>query len=180
MGLKKSLLLLIIILLVIPLVTASPENELLNLINKERNSNNLSSLKPLLSLTTAAVFHTTDMIEKGYLEHVTKNNKTLTQRVREVGYKGNFIGENIGAHTGKINASRIFKLWKESPSHYKKILNPNYTDIGIGIKNGKYPHFKNRTSSVYTIELGGKKHKEKTFLEKFKIFLKSLIPTPSS
>jgi len=113
---KKEVILLIF-LLSIPLATANPEQELLNKINRERSINKLPPLKEASYLTTAAILHTKDMLENGYLEHTNLKNVSVYQRIINQGFKGGLIGENIGAHSGPINTSLIFQLWKASPPH---------------------------------------------------------------
>jgi uncharacterized protein YkwD len=42
-----------------------------------------------------------------------------------------YIGENIAR--GYSNAADVFNAWKNSPSHYRNIMNRSYRHIGIGI-----------------------------------------------
>ena len=126
---KGGAIILILLLIVTPLALATPEQELLNLINNERSTKNLTKLEISNKLTTAAVLHTEDMLTKGYLDH---NNSR--ERILKTGFN-KYAGENIGAHSGRTNITKIFQLWKDSPPHYKKIINPlcDITDSDIPV-----------------------------------------------
>ncbi|MFP3338704.1 CAP domain-containing protein, partial [Micrococcus sp. SIMBA_131] len=49
-------------------------------------------------------------------------------------------GENIAA--GQATPEEVVKAWMNSEGHRKNILNPGYTEIGVGyISGGSYGHY---------------------------------------
>jgi uncharacterized protein YkwD len=54
-----------------------------------------------------------------------------TDRAAYVGYKYSWLGENIAFNYPDDNSVMI--AWMNSPEHRANILNPNFTQIGVGI-----------------------------------------------
>jgi len=86
------------------------------------------TMNPLLS--DAARAHALNMAKQDKLEH-TLDGKTADERVTAVGYKWSATGENIGwnARTAKDAVAS----WMDSPPHKENMLNPEYTEIGVGV-----------------------------------------------
>lgn len=61
------------------------------------------------------------------------HNPNFGATSRSYGFRG--WGENI-ARTGSTDAGRVMELWMNSPGHRANILNPAFTDIGIGVAQG--------------------------------------------
>jgi uncharacterized protein YkwD len=55
---------------------------------------------------------------------------SFTDRIRHQGYSYTAAAENIAAGYG--TAEQVFNGWKNSPGHNANMLNPKYTQIGIG------------------------------------------------
>ena len=111
----------------------------LDLVNRDRHINGLSSLveDPLLSQT--AQLHAQDMLNRHYYAHITPEGKTPTDRfTQQGGHSG--VGENImqmkGA-TGMILNYRLIekfqKSWMYSDGHRANLLKPDYVHFGYGI-----------------------------------------------
>ncbi|HHY38907.1 MAG TPA: hypothetical protein GX507_08290 [Clostridia bacterium] len=109
------------------------EQEMLDLINAERER---AGLHPLIAdevLTRLARMKSEDMIEKGYFSHDSPTYGSPFDMMRKAGVKYTTAGENLAgaptverAHTGLMN----------SEGHRRNILNPSFKRIGIGIIEG--------------------------------------------
>lgn len=109
------------------------ENQLINLVNKEREANNLQSLAFDSKLTKIARMHSADMFERGYFAHNSPEGKNVSDRAMEENFSFLVIGENLAyapsvelAHKGLMN----------SEGHRRNILAPDFAKIGIGIMDG--------------------------------------------
>ena len=111
----------------------SLEEQMLELINKERASRGLKPLAADPDLLPVARAHSTDMFTRGYFSHYTPEGEDPFQRMKDAGVRFRTAGENLAlaptlqlAHTGLMN----------SPGHRANILNPNFGRVGIGIMSG--------------------------------------------
>lgn len=111
----------------------TPDNEeltFLALINDYRGQNGLPALSLNLTLGEAADFHSQDMATSGYFEHTAPGGTTFDQNIRNFGYGGDTMGENIAA--GMETAVEALGAWQSSPEHNAGMLNPGFNEIGIG------------------------------------------------
>lgn len=109
------------------------ENDMLELINKERA---LAGRKALITDEKAmetARKHGMDMFSNGYFSHIDLEGEGPSDRMKEGGVEFNFSGENLAlskdlpsAHQGLMN----------SPGHKKNILHPFFHRVGIGVIDG--------------------------------------------
>lgn len=113
-------------------VTLEPqlEQQMVDLVNRERTSNGLSALRVDTTLTEMARAHSLDMIQRRYFSHYTPEGGSVADRANAAGLAWNKVGENLAlapdlasAHDGLM----------QSPGHRENILSPGYTRIGIGI-----------------------------------------------
>jgi uncharacterized protein YkwD len=112
------------------------EQKILDLTNQAREQEKLPPLKPNAQLFEAARGHTANMARKGEMKHEL-DGKRVPDRVSATGYRWAEVGENI-AETDGDPPALIFKGWMESKGHRANILNPVFTEIGIGIvRNAK-------------------------------------------
>lgn len=109
------------------------ERIMLELINKERTENGLSSLELDIEVQKVARNHSKDMLKKGYFAHDSLDGKSPFDRMEEAGIKFITAGENIAlapnvylAHQGLM----------DSPGHRENILNSEFGKIGIGVQDG--------------------------------------------
>ncbi|HAA10921.1 MAG TPA: CAP domain-containing protein [Cytophagales bacterium] len=80
-------------------------------------------------LEQAAQGHSNWMDDKGRFSHTGRRRSNTGQRVEEVGYSWNFVGENIAA--GQITEEAVMESWLKSPGHCKNIMNPNFTQMAV-------------------------------------------------
>jgi uncharacterized protein YkwD len=106
------------------------------LLNGERRSHGLKSLRENSRLSLASQRHTNDMIDHRYFAH-----GDFVGRIRAARYlsrtRGWTLGENIawGSWDYATPAS-IVEGWMESPPHRANILNRKFREIGIGLTRG--------------------------------------------
>jgi hypothetical protein len=108
---------------------------MLTLINNLRRSMSRRKLLLNTALRTAIQYHTQDMYNKRYFGHVNKQGKGVGYRVKQQEFRFLTVGENIYRGTGNTNV--VFKVWVNSPSHFKNLIDPEYELMGLG-KTGPY------------------------------------------
>ncbi len=122
---------------------------ILTKINKLRIEQNVDTLLLDDALSKAAGYHSRYMARYNRLKHEesSKKNKTPFNRVQKYSKEYELVGENIlfVSHKGsKVKAknleniaSEIFSAWKNSPTHYENMINPQYSMCGFGFAIGK-------------------------------------------
>ena len=82
------------------------------------------------ALRCAARKHSMDMAERGYFEHVSPDGQEPWDRIEAAGYAFEAAGENIAG--GSPDAEGTMAQWMGSDGHCSNIMNPGFTDIGVG------------------------------------------------
>jgi uncharacterized protein YkwD len=114
-----------------PVELTKAEQTILDLTNKERAKEKLSPLVMNPILTRVARAHSANMVRKGEMKH-DLDGKRPAQRVEEAGYDYKRVAENL-AWTDGDTLENVMKGWMDSKGHRENILNPGFTEIGIGI-----------------------------------------------
>jgi len=104
--------------------------ELLRLVNTERQRANLSPLVMNDKLTTAAQRHAQDMATSRRMSHTGSDGSTMRSRIDATQYNWSTIGENVAM--GQPTAAAVMRAWMNSPGHRQNILNPAFTELGVG------------------------------------------------
>jgi uncharacterized protein YkwD len=120
----------------------SPDDQelaFLELINAYRGSNGLAPLSLNYQLGAAADYHSYDMATNNYFDHYLFDGTDPATNMRNFGYTGSITGENIAA--GMATAQEVLIAWQNSPSHNAGMLNPNFTEIGIGRVYGEGSYY---------------------------------------
>ena len=115
------------------------EEEILLLLNAYRKENGLKELLLKEDLMSSARYKSESMLQQDYFAHYNPHMEYIT-----FGDLMNFIfgythytkkGENLFANMGSeaVSAQVIFEGWKNSPSHNKAMLDPEYIYVGVGI-----------------------------------------------
>ncbi|MCB9359302.1 hypothetical protein H6503_05185 [Candidatus Woesearchaeota archaeon] len=157
--LSRSIALVVIIrlILLVPIVFAvadTTQDELLYLINQERNDLGLDPVHINSLLETSSQGHSDDMVTLQYFSHTSQDGRTYINRIVNAGYTPYVaIGENIAWHNGDPNASFVFELWKNSSGHYQVMTFNRFEEIGIGISQGIY----NGASATFYVTDFGKR-----------------------
>ena len=123
------------------------EQEMLELVNAERAKVGVDPLTFDDNLNSSAENHSNWMLENDIFDHTGVDGTEPKDRAVDAGYvlEGtSAIGENIGWHStgGEPGLSDDIVLVHEglmnSPAHKAAILNPLFTEIGIGIEDGDF------------------------------------------
>lgn len=109
------------------------EQEMLRLVNEARKQNNVAPLQADIPLTKVARVKSQDMIDNNYFSHNSPTYGSPFDMMKSFGINYVKAGENIA---GNQNVQKAHESLMNSPGHRKNILNPDYTHIGIGIKQG--------------------------------------------
>jgi uncharacterized protein YkwD len=91
-------------------------------------------LKVSPHLTCAARAHSQDMSERGFFGHVNPDGEGPSDRIDETGYAWTAVGENIAG--GPMTAADAVDGWLASDDHCANLMNPTYTEIGVGLYEG--------------------------------------------
>jgi uncharacterized protein YkwD len=103
------------------------------LTNQVRAQYRLSPLRFNCRLYGAAQNHTIDMVNMNRLSHTGSDGSSIGIRVKRFGYQYSTVGENVAV--GQRTPSQVVNSWMNSPGHRQNILNPQYTEIGVGYSN---------------------------------------------
>ncbi|NJM70130.1 MAG: hypothetical protein HC862_07785 [Scytonema sp. RU_4_4] len=113
---------------------ATFEQQVLELTNEERAKNGLSPLKANDELNYAADTYAEEMSQRGVLSHTGEDGSQPWDRAETVGYEAQTMGENIAA--GQTTPEQVVQDWMNSSGHRENILNPEYTELGVGFHDG--------------------------------------------
>jgi uncharacterized protein YkwD len=109
--------------------------EVLTLVNRERAARGLDALTQNSTLEDQATQYACEMIQGDFFGHQNPlSGSSLPDRTLEFGYDYWMVGENLAA--GQITPAEVVDDWMNSPCHRENLLNPNFTEIGIGIRYG--------------------------------------------
>ncbi len=103
----------------------------LYIINGYRAEKGVSPLKLSSNLTVIACARAEEIAWSGKHSHTRPNGLRFSSILKEAGIKEGTVGENIGWGYSTVN--EVCKEWKNSESHYENIMNPKFTEIGIGV-----------------------------------------------
>lgn len=141
-----------------PVYLRPAEKRTLQLHNQERVSRDKPRLCVNQFLQRAARGHSTDMIQKEYFSHTSRDGTTFGERVAQAGYTRNNtsayrVGENIAGGSGSFRTpENRHKAWMNSAGHRKNILDPGFRQVGIGVASGEYKGQDNY--NMYTVDFG--------------------------
>jgi len=108
------------------------KEDLLVLVNQEREKRGLSVLTSIRKLSRMAEAHSRDMAVHQNFSHVSFSGDTLRERLVKSDIYFRKSGENI-AFSETYVSSLIHQGFMESSEHRVEILDPSYDRIGIGV-----------------------------------------------
>src|SRR3954470_6346311 len=111
------------------------------LLNDERAAAGLRPLQYSAALTVPSAAYSTKMVTQNFFAHESPDGSTLTSRLTAAGYikpDGDwFVGENLAWGQGNLATARSIAIaWMNSEGHRHNILEPDFTEVGIGIVPG--------------------------------------------
>ena len=122
-----------------PAKLSSFEAEVIRLVNEERAAYGLPALTTTDALTAAAA-RRAEEIAADY-GHDRPDGSSCFTVLPEFGIRYETAGENIAA--GQKTPAQVVRAWMHSEGHRNNILNPDFTQIGVGYThtNRGYRHF---------------------------------------
>lgn len=92
------------------------------------------------NLENAAREHATDMYQRSYFSHTSKDGRNIEDRIVLAGYqfkgfRSFAVGENIAF--GQTSIAEVSDGWFKSTGHCQNLMNPDFKEIGIA-KTGLY------------------------------------------
>ena len=118
-----------------PLEAAFWRSEIIRLVNIERAAVGIDPVRHNQTLEDQACQYACELIYYdffGHVNHVT--HTTLADRSGEFGYDYWIVGENLAA--GQRTPAEAVADWMDSPCHRENILNPAFTELGVGVRYG--------------------------------------------
>jgi uncharacterized protein YkwD len=110
-------------------------DEILRLVNVERARVGVSPVTHCQTLEDQATQYCCEMIYYDFFAHENPVTGTdLAERAEEFGYDYLAIGENLAA--GQSSPAQAMANWMASDGHRENILNPQFTELGVGVRTG--------------------------------------------
>jgi uncharacterized protein YkwD len=111
------------------------------LLNEERAGAQRSPVSANSRLATAAKGHAVDMVARHYFAHTSLGGATFVDRIRRAGYlpsRGQWsAGEILAWASGPLATPRgIVDAWMASPEHRRILMDPRFSDVGVGVAVG--------------------------------------------
>ena len=110
------------------------EHQVIQLVNQERAKNGLKALRPNWELSRVARHKSQDMRDKHYFSHTSPTYGSPFDMMKAYRIGFSYAGENIAM--GQTTAWQVMQGWMNSTGHRQNILNPNFTEIGVGYAEG--------------------------------------------
>lgn len=116
------------------------ERGIFRLTNAVRRKEGLPALTWDAALARVARSHSADMLVRGYFRHESPEGRTPHERAKDgTPYALAASGENLWGAQGDqpLEPERLPRIivdtWLASPGHRANILNPAFTDLGVGV-----------------------------------------------
>ena len=110
---------------------SSYQQQVLDLVNAERTKRGISALTLDSNLSSVATKKSQDMVNKNYFDHTSPTYGSPFDMMKQFGISYRTAGENIAK--GQKTPQEVVTAWINSEGHRKNILNPNFTNLGVGI-----------------------------------------------
>lgn len=106
------------------------EQQVVDLVNKERAAAGLPALKVNLKLSAVAEKKAEDLRDNKYFDHNSPVYGSPFDMMKQFGISYKAAGENIAK--GQKTPEAVMNGWMNSAGHRANILSSNYTEIGVG------------------------------------------------
>jgi uncharacterized protein YkwD len=115
--------------------TIDPRRAVLDQVNALRTAHGLAPLRLSQTLNDVAQAHTLNQAADGRIYHIDPDDGSDGGvRITRAGYVWGAWGENL-ASGGQLVGDAVAS-WMDSPSHCRNILNPGFTEMGVGYVDG--------------------------------------------
>ena len=117
------------------------EQQVLDLVNQERQKAGLAPLSWNSDLANVARAHSKDMSVRNFMSHTNPDGLSPFDRIKNAGISYRSAAENIAA--GQATPQSVMQGWMNSAGHKANILNPDLKEIGVGYFNSTtgYKHY---------------------------------------
>lgn len=105
--------------------------ENLRIINSYRAAKGIAPLKLNEKMTIMACARAEEIAWSGEHSHRRPDGSMCFTIFKDAGYETGTAGENLGYVFD--NPEDVCLAWKESRTHYKNLMNPDFTEVGIGV-----------------------------------------------
>ena len=122
---------------------------IVDLTNQNRLAYNESPLTINKKLEEAATLKAEDMISSNYFSHNSPTGVTPWHWIKQVGYEFLYAGENLAINF--TDSNDVENAWLNSPTHKANLLNVNFQEIGIAVKEGMH----NGESTIFVVQMFG-------------------------
>ncbi len=119
-----------------PDLLSGQSERIVELTNNLRAGLNLNILRNSEVLQQAALSKAEDMLVNQYFAHVSPEKKGLKYWLQSKNYNYSVAGENLAL--GFSEPEAVIQAWKDSPTHYANLVDPDYKDIGVAMIAGNY------------------------------------------
>jgi uncharacterized YkwD family protein/spore coat assembly protein SafA len=106
------------------------EKEVVRLVNEIRVQRGMRELTYNWELSRVARYKSEDMRDNSYFSHTSPVYGSPFQMMKSFGIKYRTAGENIAR--GQRTPEEVVNAWMNSSGHRANILNPSFTEIGVG------------------------------------------------
>ncbi|MFC4355200.1 CAP domain-containing protein [Chryseomicrobium palamuruense] len=117
-----------------PVNLSTYEQQLLNLVNKEREAEGLQPLQYDSKVAKVAQLKAQDLLTNNYFEHESPTYGSPSEMLTQFDVSWTASGENIAA--GQRSVEEVHEGWMNSPGHRENILQEIYTHVGFGFTEG--------------------------------------------
>ena len=114
-------------------VLSADEQEVFDLINKQRINNGLRALKIDSEVQNVARIKAKDMVQNNYFSHTSPTYGSPFDMLNKFKVSYKTAGENIA---GNSNNQSAVTAWMNSAGHKANILNSSFNYTGIGVVTG--------------------------------------------
>jgi len=110
--------------------------QIIKFTNQIRRESNLNELKVSQRLSQASYLKAQDMLIKQYFAHISPEKVGLSNWLSMAEYPYAVAGENLAM--GFTSAADVMLGWRQSPTHYANIVDPEFQEIGVSSVAGAY------------------------------------------
>lgn len=117
-----------------PINLTTYEQQLLDLVNQEREAVGLPALQYDAKVAKVAQLKAQDLLTNNYFDHESPTYGTPSEMLTQFDVRWTASGENIAA--GQRSVEEVHEGWMNSPGHRENILQEIYTHVGFGFTEG--------------------------------------------
>jgi uncharacterized protein YkwD len=110
---------------------SGPAAQVVALVNQHRAAAGVAPVTMHPALNSAAQNHSSYQAAANTMTHDGAGGTDAGDRIAASGYDWGLWGENVAS--GQPDAASVMQAWMNSTGHRKNILDPRFTDIGVGI-----------------------------------------------